>query len=315
MATTAPPVLAPTVLACIVHGHAAPPDDDPRRIHVELPALRGPAVEIWESATPVRCGDEDGIRYAENGAVLFGQISVPEAEFEPVEHSVYRIYTRLDGFLRRRGFPAWLRIWNFIAHINRGEADGERYRRFTLGRYQALALEPDFERHLPAATAIGTHTGGLLIYFLAARTPGVQIENPRQISAFRYPRQYGPRSPSFSRAIYRPWADTPDLLVSGTASVVGHETLHAGDAPRQLAETLANIDALLARAAQVHGDTDHRRWQPEQVKLYLREPALLEPIWRPLQQALGAGVPITALQGDICRTDLCLEVETLYRRC
>src|SRR3546814_7777072 len=143
-------------------------------------------------------------------------------------------------------------MWSFLAQINVGAEDHERYRQVSAGRNRARALRPDFERALPAATAIGMLEPGLVIYFLAGKQPGLPIENPRQVSAFRYPRQYGPKSPSFSRATLIGDGANARLLVSGTASVVGHESLHAGDLTAQLDETMANLDAVLASAMQAH---------------------------------------------------------------
>src|SRR3546814_12468443 len=59
---------------------------------------------------------------------------------------------------------------------------------------------------LPAATAIGRCDDARVVqvYWLAARTPGMPVENPRQVSAYRYPRQYGPQQPSFARAMLPP---------------------------------------------------------------------------------------------------------------
>jgi chorismate lyase/3-hydroxybenzoate synthase len=311
-----PAPLGDDVLFCVSHGNAPVPSD-PRCVQVQLDALRGPALELWTSPTPVRHGIDHGIRYAENGQVLFGQIHLDESQLADVDREVFHTYALLDGFLRRHGYPAWLRVWNFMARIHaqarEGDTDQERYRQFVLGRYKALALKPGFERELPAATAIGTHGEGLTIYFLAGRAPGTQIENPRQVSAFHYPREYGPKSPSFSRAMFLPWADGPELLVSGTASVVGHQTLHAGDPARQLDETLANIDSLLQQATAPQGLADVARWQPQQIKLYLREPQLLDAVWPQVERAFPGSVPVTVLHGDVCRSDLSLEIEALYR--
>ena len=200
-------------------------------------------------------------------------------------------------------------MWNFLERITEGEGDAERYRHFNTGRAKALELKHEFERQLPAATAIGTPEGGLVIYFMASReAPGVQVENPRQVSAFHYPRQYGPKSPSFSRATRVEWADGSDLLVSGTASVVGHETRHAGDLPAQLHETFTNLDALVAEATQQRGGG---LYAPHSFKLYLNAPAAL-PTLLPLMQARFGDVPITCLAADICRRDLALEIEGIY---
>lgn len=308
-----PASLSDHVLACVSHGGEPAASDDPRHIHVELPVLAGIGVEVWESPVPVRHGRDGQIGYAENGRVLIGQLRLSDAEMAHADRSVFHAYALIDGFLQRHGYPAWLRVWNFIAHINQGEGDDERYRQFSLGRYKALALKPGFEAALPAATAIGTQGAGALVYFLAAREPGLQIENPRQVSAFHYPRQYGPKSPSFSRAMYLPWPDLPELLVSGTASVVGHETLHGGAPLRQLDETLANVRALLARASE-RGSLDAAgRWQPEVLKLYLRDRAQLPAVQAHLAQALPPDAPLMVLLGDVCRTDLDLEIEGQYQ--
>src|SRR3546814_12443298 len=88
--------------------------------------------------------------------------------------------------------------------ITFGDGDAERYREFCVGRARGLG---DFDTHaLPAATAIGRCDDARVVqvYWLAARTPGMPVENPRQVSAYRYPRQYGPQQPSFARAMLPP---------------------------------------------------------------------------------------------------------------
>lgn len=305
----APPALGAEVLACVVHGDAAAPDDDPRCVRLALPLLEGAAVELWESATPVRHGRQGDIGFAENGEVLFGQLRIAPATLANADAAAFDAYTRIARFLDEAGFPATLRIWNFIPGITDGAGDDERYRQFVLGRYRALAQRAGFEGELPAATAIGSRGGDLLIYFLAAATPGRQVENPRQVSAFRYPREYGPRSPSFSRANLLGWRDGAELFVSGTASIVGHETRHVGAPLAQLEETLANIGALLKEA-----DAD-ARWTAQSVKLYVRDAALLSPPLRARFDAAFAPAPMRLiLCGEVCRSGLDLEIEASFRR-
>ncbi|WP_051362209.1 hypothetical protein [Solimonas soli] len=299
----APAVLGDDVLACVQHGGAAA-DDDPRRIRVALPVLAGDGVELWRSVLPVRHGRDGDIGWAENGAALFGQLQLPESQLADMDRAVFHAYARIDGFLQRSGYPAWLRVWNFIAGITDGDGDGERYRQFSVGRHKALSLKPGFEHELPAATAIGSEDGGLLIYFIAAARPGRQIENPRQVSAFKYPRQYGPKSPSFSRANLLDWRDGAELFVSGTASIVGHETLHVGEPLAQLDELLRNVQALLEQAG--------RPLRPEMLKLYLRDPRQLDAVRAHLRTHFGAR-PVTILRGDVCRRELDLEIEALFR--
>ncbi|NGY06566.1 pteridine-dependent deoxygenase [Solimonas terrae] len=304
---SAPAELSAQVLACVEHGRGRATDDDPRRIRVETPLLAGSGVELWESPLPVRHGRDEAIGYAENGLVLFGQLHLDEPALADIERASFDAYARIERFLQQRGFPHWLRVWNFLSDITGGSGDAERYRQFTVGRHRALSLKSGFERELPAATAIGTRDGGLLIWFIAGTTPGTQIENPRQVSAFRYPRQYGPKSPSFSRAKFLRWQGDAELLVSGTASIVGHETLHPDSPLAQLDETLANVEALLGQAA---ADTP---LQPELVKLYLRQAEHLPQVQGRLLSHFGAATPCMVLQGDVCRAELDVEIEAIFR--
>ena len=72
-----------------------------------------------------------------------------------------------------------------------------------LGRAEAFSALADRFPQLSAATGIGTLSPGVDVAFLAAK-PGraVHLENPRQTPAYKYPSQYGPKSPSFARATF-----------------------------------------------------------------------------------------------------------------
>ncbi|MEK6806575.1 MAG: hypothetical protein AABY95_07995 [Pseudomonadota bacterium] len=300
------------VLARVRFGHAVT-DDDPRTIVVPLPQLSGDAGELWLSDTAVETGWSHGIGYCENAHVLFGQHRISEAEISRhgLDRAVFHAYVRIEQLLVARGYPYWLRIWNYISGILDGDNDRERYRQFNLGRHRALSIKPGFETCLPAATAIGTPGEGLLIYFLAGRAPGQPVENPRQMNAWRYPQQYGPRSPSFSRASLLDWSDGAELLVSGTASVVGHESRHAGDIVAQLAETLTNLDSLRAEAERLKGFAPNT-FKPQTFKLYVVDRAQL-PRLQPMLAARPEGACVSGLEGTICRNDLHVEIEGSYR--
>ena len=307
------------VMAAIHFGRKNECGSDPREIALTMDTLGAAGVkgasdgvaELWTSDRAVDFDRDDRIAFSHNGEYLFGHLYLLEVELASVAAAAFQAYARIAAFLDRAGYPRALRFWNFLHDINRGAADQERYRQFCLGRYQALAGHPGFERALPAATAIGMHEPGLLVYFLAGKTAGVQVENPRQMPAFQYPRSYGPRSPSFSRATYALLAGEPHLLVSGTASVVGHATQHPDDAPAQIDETLANLDALLKHGASTH--LGGNLWKPQALRLYLRRREDLPAIRPKVERAVPPEVPLVILEGDICRRDLALEIEGFYQ--
>ena len=136
---------------------------------------------------------------------------------------------------------------------------------------------------------------------LATDRPGTRVENPRQVSAWRYPRQYGRTPPSFARATLLPAGDV--LAISGTAAVVGHASAHAGDIDAQLAETLRNLEALLAAGGLPAG---FGRNAP--LKAYVRHPEHVAVV-----QAFATKhfpeAPLLLLHGDICREELLIEID------
>lgn len=301
-------------LACVHFGLKQPRIDDPRGITIALEQLdAAPKVQVWRSETPVEFGIDDGINYAVNGKVMFGSIRLEEADLLHIDNASFRTYVRLDRLMQKLGYPCWQRVWIYMANITQGEGDAERYRQFSLGRHRALSLKPGFERNLPAATAIGTHASGLDIYFIAGKEPGIQVENPRQVSAFSYPREYGPRSPSFSRATLRKWADGAHLYVSGTASIVGHASQHLDDPGMQLNEVANNIRALVQNALDHHyAGHQFNDCTPLGLKLYLRDRRMMPELREKIPLLFGSNTAILCMEGDICRRDLLLEVEGIY---
>jgi chorismate lyase/3-hydroxybenzoate synthase len=305
----APAQLPPDALACIAFGADAPPDDDPRRVQVALSPLAGaPPCETFHADGPVERGRDGGFAWARGVEVLFGQVRFDGGE--AFAAAVQDAYARIVAFCERQGHPHLLRCWNYFGDIHGGTGDAERYRQFCVGRHRALAIASGFEQRLPAATVIGSRASGALVYFLAAREPGLQVENPRQVPAYQYPRSYSPLPPSFSRALLKRWAGGEQLFVSGTASVVGHESHHPDNTAAQLAETLANLRALLAAADPEGGGP----WRAASLKAYLRRREDLPRVQGALAREFGADAPLLVLEGDICRTDLSVEIEGLYVR-
>lgn len=147
-----------------------------------------------------------------------------------------------------------------------------------------------------------------MVYFLASRAAPSFIENPRQVSAYRYPPQYGSHAPAFSRAALLRQRDSLMLFISGTSSIVGHRSLHVGDAAAQTRETLANIGALLEEANRLERAA-HFSFATLACKVYVRRPEDLPAIHAELQTAVALSTRVIYLQADICRQDLLVEIE------
>lgn len=289
---------------------------DARRpvFNIGLPLLAGTSqTELWLSRSPVSYGKHASITYSENGSVLFGHLLLEEADFPDFRIASQMAYQHVFELLQHAGYPCLVRMWNYFPAITVQQGEFNRYQTFCLGRQDALDMWGNFDYAPPAATAIGTQHSGLQLYFLAAKSAGMQLENPRQISAFLYPRQHGPVSPAFSRATVKDWGQGKQLYISGTTSIVGHETLHIGDPLKQLEETLRNLEALLGHGDDTLGLPVRAVRDLTQLKVYLHDPATLPQVQVRLETYLaGSKVEVLYLQGDVCRADLMVEVEGIY---
>ncbi len=303
----------PRVLFAVAFGAdgARPALDDPRLIHRAFRSRdREPTLEVWRVEGPVKSGFEGPLRWATDGKLQFGSIAVDEAEAGGIETAAEIAYRHLMDWTARSGFQGLLRIWNYADALTSGEGDCERYRLFNLGRARGI------DGRLvcfPAGTAIGRCDGNrvLEVHWIASRVPGHPVENPRQVSAFHYPRQYGPQSPSFSRATVPDEPELP-LFVSGTASVLGHESAHPGNLEAQLEEVLRNLASTIASARAKRPELDPSLGADSMLKVYVRDAEDLERVETALSTRLPLGAQRRVVQGEICRSELLVEIDLLH---
>jgi len=295
----------PDVLAVIGFGRDAPACADPRYQRVALePDLRPAPLEVWRSAGRIQHGSDGMLRWSHSEDYAFVGIELDERDFGGIAATTQAAYLRLGAWCRASATPYLLRIWNYVDAINAGMGDAERYRLFCSGRAAGMVGAASY----PAASAIGLNAGGRLLQVcaLAARRPGTTVENPRQVSAWRYPREYGPAAPNFARAMRAP-THSPQLYISGTAAVVGHASHHIGDVAAQLAETLTNLESLRMTAGDVAPFGDPR----SPLRAYVRHAADAARVREALLAQLGADTPLLVLRGDICRAELLVEIDGL----
>jgi len=300
-------------MAIVSFGHRLPDPVPCPTIMLDLPQIGGsPLVEVWTSDKPVTIRETVGGSMAMTNDVLIGSFRLDEQPGVSLDATTYAGYRDLLQQVRAMGYPHLWRIWNYFPHIN-GDQDGlERYRRFCVGRHQALTESlADFPTSLPAATAVGTRSGPLQIVFLAGAQPATHLGNPRQLNAYEYPEDYGPRSPSFARATITRAEHDARLYIAGTASIVGHLSQHTGLPMEQARETLRNIHAVFHQAKHVTGLDFTEPQRRTLYKVYVREPNLFPDIRRALQDSPLSSHPVVFLEGDLCRRELLMEIEGL----
>jgi chorismate lyase/3-hydroxybenzoate synthase len=296
------------------------------------PALRsGELCEVWRVAGSVaHCTNGEvprpTITYRYCDDLLFGCLTVEESsldlsaepnngadgESRALLRATEMAYQEIFELLGETAYPHLIRIWNYLPDINREVGGEERYRHFNSARQMAFRNSGRATMGtVPAASALGSPRGSpISIYFLAARRAPRMIENPRQTSAYHYPPKFGRHSPIFSRACI--WGESADsnLFISGTASIVGHESIHRGDVVAQTRETLTNIGALLDEANRVAG-TERYSLAELKLKVYVRCPSDLAAIEATLAKLLRPSTHIVYLRADVCREDLLVEIEAV----
>lgn len=272
-----------------------------------------PVQEYWCSSLPCQRGHFGAIHFSASADMLFGVIDIDETTMpgeaaHRLQTAAETVYRQIFGLLEQQGFSYLWRMWNYIPRINQTEHGLERYRQFNIGRHQAFAACARPVGMSPAACALGTRSGKVSVAFLAGRRPVTCIENPRQVSAFAYPAEYGPRSPTFSRAALLDLAGEQWLFISGTASIVGHQTLHPGDVVAQTQESMRNIAVLLEQAG-LAGLAPSLTLPALEYRVYVRQPADQPQIAATLTALLGPQLQAIYVVADICRADLLVEIE------
>jgi chorismate lyase / 3-hydroxybenzoate synthase len=287
--------------------------DAPGALPLPLLSPTGAVFDGWRSSSDVGELRQHGpAHYRCDGQWLYGWVEIDDRSIG-LQAAAHQAYTAIFEVLAQSACPHLLRLWNYFSGVNVETQGLERYRQFNIGRQEAFvqAQRSAFDG-APAACALGARDGLLRVGFLAGRQVPLAIENPRQVSAYRYPSSYGPRAPTFSRAA---WVDAGGgrgvLFISGTASIVGHASVHLGDVRRQTEETLVNMTAVRESA----GATTGVYVAPQDLcyTLYLRHATDLPVVREVFELAVGANSNAARnavyLLADICRSDLLIEIE------
>jgi enamine deaminase RidA (YjgF/YER057c/UK114 family) len=285
-------------------------------LSIALPLLGGDGLEsLFPEAVALPPDGRWSLARAE-GWLLGAARIAPAAD---LAGATRRIYAELLGLARGRNLA---RIWNYVPRINASGPDGlENYQAFCRGRSLAFEAEfgSGFPARLPAASAVGTPEDALAVIFAASTAPVEHRENPRQVPAYDYPAEHGPRSPSFARATVVREGAPSTVFISGTAAIAGHATLAPGDTAAQVEATLENL-RLISRACGLGPDLGAGSGAVPGVgpvrhfKVYLRQAGDFAAVARRLSVTLiGPGDRAAYLQADICRAALNVEIEASIR--
>ena len=250
--------------------------------------------------------------------IIFGELGV----LSDVENSMYNSFTQILSLLSNKGFEFLVRSWNFIPRINAYDKNElENYQAFCKGRARAFERFDIKSSQMSAATGIGSHTSGIAGYIVASKSKAfANIENSLQIPAYKYPRKYGPKSPSFARGTVlrcnsplKSSSNATILFLSGTSSIRNHETLWAGDIRRQTNTTIENIAHLVSEENLRGNNIFYPKLSLHDFshfKIYFRRYSDRDEIEHILVSDWGISLSkLVFMNVDICRADLLVEIE------
>ena len=212
-----------------------------------------------------------------------------------------------------------VRFWNHIPAIHAVmDSERDRYMVFNGGRFKAFeswyGSSAAFSRHVATASGVGHCGRDLVIHCLATKQPGTAIENPRQIASYKYSRRYGPLPPCFARATRVQNDRYPDglVLIGGTASIRGEDSIHLESLSLQLDETFENLARLVTAARQ----SEDPQWdfagalaQYRYLRIYCRRERDVAAILDAVQSAFPSLLGAEVTQAELCRSELLVEIE------
>lgn len=311
--TIEPPSPDHRLLVGFHFGASHPHADLPGAVSLKLAPLgREHGFESWwyRGQVTVTGDDHASVAECEDYAVVI--LEAEEWYGDDFQAVTQQAYEALLAAVRRTSHSQIVKIWNYVGGINTGDGDLERYRQFSVGRAAAFAAFGVEDKDAPTGTAIGTQSDtGLTLIALSSKRSFRLTENPRQVSAFHYPRQYGPSSPKFGRGGFVATDSHRLFILSGTAAVVGHESAWPYDVLRQTGEILRNLDVLCNSVSVLDaGATPLVLDRDSVLRVYLRDPEDYERVAQELDRAFGAHAPsVIFLHGLICRRELMVEID------
>jgi chorismate lyase/3-hydroxybenzoate synthase len=278
-----------------------PPPAPPRWIADEMPHPR--ELDLGSAVHAVASGE-----------LVLLSTTIPDArrlDADGLREEVARSYAAVGAALQS-GRRHAIRWWNYLPDPGQMMGPGlDRYMVFNAGRSEGYPRTPGDEaggRSLATASAVGLAGDDLVIHCLAARRPGRPVENPRQKPAWRYSSRYGPVPPSFSRATIADLGGRSRLLIGGTASVVGEDSMHVGNVQAQMDETFCNLATLVSAACDRVEPPSGALARLQDVRVYLPR-AQHGAVVQAAVQSRCPHARVELLSASLCRPELLIEIE------
>lgn len=252
-----------------------------------------------------------------------GGITADNNELDIYEQSV-EVFEKIRTIMEHEKMPieSIVRQWNYIAEITKVADGKQHYQEFNNARSE-FYNRTQWIHGYPAATGIGTYTGGVVVEVFAVKAKSekvniIPIDNKLQVPAHAYSQAVlvgqedkimTRTTPKFERAKVLNIAPEALVYVSGTAAIRGEESLEGVGVGKQTNTTLENIFFLISEENLHNASAQFSRCPAlKSLRIYLKEPAFYNEAKAVVEQLLPA-MPSVYLLGDICRDNLLIEIE------
>ena len=231
-------------------------------------------------------------------------------------------------YAEKISFDHIVRQWNFIGNILEVKNGIQNYQIFNEVRSESYHKYRNVHSY-PAATGVGMKYGGVNLDFYAVKAERnlkiIAIDNPDQIRPYGYSQQVlkgkpvGSRTlnqpPQFERAVFIADSLSSTLFVSGTASIIGQDTIGIEDIGRQTVVTIENISKLTdsKRLGHLTGKTDTNAGKLILLRVYIKKQEDFAKV-KEICNEFHPCVPVIYIEADICRDNLLVEMEAEFSK-
>jgi chorismate lyase/3-hydroxybenzoate synthase len=242
--------------------------------------------------------------------------NVPDLSPRRFEQLTFEAYVSIAEQLDASSHRHPVRFWNHVPFITDPADTGrDNYMVFNAGRFRAFSdwygSPARFERDVATASATGHWGRDLIVHCLATDAAGAAVNNPRQVAPYHYSQRFGPLPPCFARATRLESSEL--LLVGGTASVRGEDSVHIDDLASQCREAYVNLASLVSAAI---GKTLTSSAKLPRLLACFRDLRVYHPdraheteIEKSIKENFPRLRHLEMLHADLCRAELLVEIE------
>lgn len=223
-------------------------------------------------------------------------------------------------------FDHLVRQWNYIGNIIEVNNGIQNYQIFNKVRGEYYQKYRSIKSY-PAATGVGMKHGGVQLDFYGIKPEQsvklFPVDNPDQIKPYSYGQQVlkgiqdgGQRKkqpPQFERAVLLVDNLIATLYVSGTASIIGQDTIGIDNINNQTSVTIENVGKLydLNRINRLIGKSETSTGKLSLLRVYIKDQDYFVKV-KQICEGFFPGVPVSYIETDLCRDNLLVEMEAEF---